>query len=145
MGIRQPLSGAYHRNGITSCSWCYQQGHSAKVCPRLDASAKAGSLNALKYQKKLNGATGRLCGYCADEGHSSGNCPKRYDTFKKLTLSEKEMSEKALAWLKEIGFGPGAMLSGMARESGWNSKKNKAERIVIIEEFKGKQIGRAHV
>ena len=135
MAIRQPISGTYDNRGYKVCSWCYQSDHTAIDCQRLDTAVGNGLMRAIKYKKKLNGSTGRLCGYCADEGHVSNNCPKRYNDAKALVLSEKEISDKAFAWLKEIGFGPGAMLSGMAREKGWNSR-GKSERIVIIEEFK---------
>jgi len=124
-----------------ACSWCYSRGHDAHGCTSLQSSVETGNAAAISLQKKINGITARLCGYCADEKHSSTVCPKRFADYKNALLNQKSDADKAFDWLKEIGFGPGAMLSGMARESGWNSK-NKEDKIVVIEEFRGHTLNR---
>lgn len=116
------------------CSWCYQLGHDANNCPGLKRYVSAGDVRALKFQKRLDGTSGRLCGYCGHENHSSVNCTKRFNDFKAGLIKQKDKADNAFSWLKEIGFGPGAMLSGMSRESSYRSR-NKDERIVVIEEF----------
>lgn len=116
-----------------SCGYCWQHGHDAKSCPRLKTQLESGSVRAKKFSNNLNGG-GRVCGYCADKGHSSTNCSKRFDDYVPTLAKQKAIANQAFSWLHEIGFGPGAMLSAMATESGWRAA-NKDQRMVIIEEF----------
>ena len=122
------------QNKYGGCGWCYSRAHKAQDCPNLKHSVGQNSIAAIKYDKRLNGSTGRLCGYCGDENHTSGICPKRFEDSRRTVVSERQIAEKAFEWLKEIGFGPGAMLSGMGRTSSWNSRE-KGDRIIVIEEF----------
>jgi hypothetical protein len=51
-----------------------------------------------------------------------------------MYAKQVQVADAAFAWLHEIGFGPGAMLSAMASESRWRAK-NKDQKMVIIEDF----------
>lgn len=115
------------------CGWCYDTQHKASDCEKLKQKANEGNVVAIKYVNSLNGG-GRLCAYCAGSGHTSTKCSKKFDTLKRLAEKEKIIAEPAFEWLKEIGFGPGAMLTGMSKE-GYYSKRGKDERIVIISDF----------
>jgi hypothetical protein len=120
-----------------TCSYCHQFKHGADTCDSLKRAIARGDLRAVKFQNKLVGG-GRLCGYCAGRGHSSSKCDKRFDTYRQALLKMQEDCDKAFTWLHEIGFGPGAMLSGMSKEHKWsyiNKKDNKADRTVIIGDF----------
>jgi hypothetical protein len=115
------------------CGWCYMQGHDASSCPRLEQSVQNGNMKAIKFHKSVT-TGGRVCGYCAEEKHSSTNCPKRFSDAKYEVAKEQQVASNAFAWLHEIGFGPGAMLSAMAAECGW-SAEGKDQKMVVIEEF----------
>lgn len=129
MAIKNP------KNRYGGCSYCYQQKHDAHTCPRLALHEQQGDTTAIKFRKKLNGTIGRLCSYCGDEAHNSTRCGKRFDDHKTTLLQEKITAEPAFAWLQEIGFGVGCMISGMAKEYSYYSR-GKEERVVIIGEFR---------
>lgn len=116
------------------CTYCRATGCAADRCTVLAKDVAAGVIGAVKYQNKMMGG-GRLCGYCAGSGHSSAKCERRFDTYRKNLDKHHVDCEKAFAWLHEIGFGPGAMLSGMARERRYSYKASKGEKAVIIEDF----------
>lgn len=122
------------------CTFCKARGHGADKCAILVREVASGRVTAIKFQNKLNGGR-RLCGYCAGSGHSSTKCEKRFTDYRqKLDIHHKDC-EKAFVWLHEIGFGPGAMLSGMARERRWSSRHgNKGEKAVIIENFSNRTL-----
>lgn len=120
--------------GSGQCGYCYSHGHGADNCSLLKQRVEAGNIYAKKFLNSINGG-GRVCGYCAEKGHSTATCSSRFNDFKTGLLNQKTKADSAFVWLHEIGFGPGAMLSGMSRESSWRSK-DKAERIVIINDFK---------
>lgn len=122
------------------CTFCKARGCSANKCLVLKKQVLAGRVTAIKFQNKMNGG-GRLCGYCAGGGHSSAKCEKRFEVYKQNLSIHHTDCEKAFAWLHEIGFGPGAMLSGMARERRYSyGDKSKGEKAVIIEDFHGKTL-----
>lgn len=121
--------------GNGNCGYCYQQGHNARDCDLLKTRVVAGNVNAKKFQNSINGG-GRVCGFCADKEHSSTNCPSRFYQFKHSVMVQKNLADPAFAWLHEIGFGPGAMLNGMSRESRYYSR-SKDERIVVIKDVVG--------
>lgn len=115
------------------CGYCYSHGHDAMGCKLLSDRIAAGNVYAKKFYNSINGG-GRVCGYCAEKGHSTAICSTRFYDFKSALSNQKVKADPAIAWLREIGFGPGAMLSGMARESSWRSR-DKGEKIVIINDF----------
>ena len=119
------------RNG--SCGYCYQQGHDASACNLLKLRVEAGNVHAKKFHNSISGG-GRVCGFCAEGNHSSTNCPSRFYEYKHSLSQMKSVADKAFAWLHEVGFGPGAMLSAMAAEYGWRAD-GKDQKMVIIEEF----------
>lgn len=118
------------------CKWCgkWQKGHLVQSCNYFQSALAKGSLRAVKLKTRMETGSGRVCAACADPNHSSTVCPKKFDTIKANLARQKEDYDKAFEWLHEIGFGPGAMLNGMASEYGWRSK-GKSERLVVIEEF----------
>lgn len=119
-----------------SCSYCYQNdGHDATNCPLMQTRANQGNVYAKKLMNSYNGG-GRVCGFCADKEHSSTNCPSRFYQFRHSVMVQKNLADSAFAWLHEIGFGPGAMLNGMSRESRYYSS-TKDERIVVINDVVG--------
>lgn len=120
-----------------SCSYCYQNdGHDATNCPLMQTRANQGNVRAKKLMNSFNGG-GRLCGFCAEKDHSSTNCPSRFYQFRHSVMIQKNLADSAFAWLHEIGFGPGAMLNGMSRESRYYSNNTKDERIVVINDVVG--------
>lgn len=118
-----------------SCSYCFKSdnGHNASNCPLLSLRASGGNVYAKKLQNRYSGG-GRVCSFCAEKDHNSTNCPSRFYQFKASLVNQKQVADPAFQWLHEIGFGPGAMLNGMSRESAYWSK-NKEERIVVINDF----------
>jgi hypothetical protein len=118
---------------IKRCSWCYSTSHSAKECDVLKNRAEEGNVRAKKFINDINGGK-RVCGYCAGEDHSSSKCKTRFNDFKSSLVKSQSDIEKVFIWLHQIGFGPGAMISGIAKK-GWYSKNNKKENIVVIEDF----------
>lgn len=118
---------------VKRCSWCYSHLHTAKECTMLKAKAEEGNVRAIKFLNDINGGN-RLCGYCAGENHTSTKCEKRFNDFKRRLTKSRDITDEAFKWLHQIGFGPGAMISGLAKK-GWYSKNNKKENIVVIEEF----------
>ena len=120
-----------------SCKWCgkYRSAHSTETCQYFQAALANGSLSAIKLQAKIQSGGRRVCGYCAHTEHASTKCPKRFNDERAKILRTRGAIEDAFKWLHEIGFGPGAMLSGMAAEYRWNSR-GKNEKLVVIEEFK---------
>lgn len=121
-----------------TCTWCHLGGHDASQCTRLTDSVKKGQIRAIKFHKKIT-TGGRVCGYCAEDNHSSPKCPKRFDDAKLMYASQKQVADAAFAWLHEIGFGPGAMLSAMATESSWRAR-GKDQKMVIIEDFTNRTV-----
>ena len=56
------------------------------------------------------------CKNCFMQGHKRKECPKSFHDFKSALENERYKVDKAFEWLHEIGFGPGCMITGMARE-----------------------------
>ena len=115
------------------CQYCWYR-HETKDCPRLKNDVILGNIRALKVQHKFSGAKGRLCAFCASNSHAQKTCPKKFDDAKKNLLWQKNAAEPAFEWIKEIGFGPGCLLTGMARERSYRAM-DKAEQLVVIEDF----------
>lgn len=119
-----------------ACKWCgrYQKAHEVQSCPHFQSALARGVIRAVKIQAKIQSGGKRVCGYCANAEHASTKCPKRFNDEKHKLTTIFTKAEEAFKWLHEIGFGPGAMLSGMANERYYNSR-NKEEKIVVIEDF----------
>jgi hypothetical protein len=119
------------------CKWCgrYQTAHTIDACSYYKAALAAGRIRALKVKAKMDSGGKRVCGYCADINHASTKCPTKFNKRKAKLSAEIEAFDKAFEWLHEIGFGPGAMLNGMANEYRWNAR-TKEEKMVVIEDFR---------
>ena len=120
----------------TSCKWCgnWQRGHTVDSCTYFESALKRNVLRAVKLKAKMESGGKRVCAYCASVDHASTKCPNKFYDTKAHLLKVKNQADAAFVWLHEIGFGPGAMLSGMATERGWSSG-GKGEKIVVIENF----------
>lgn len=119
------------------CKWCgrYQTAHTIDACSYFQAALNKGSIQALKVKAKMDSGGKRVCGYCADTKHASTKCPVKFNNRKAKLSSEVEAVDKAFEWLHEIGFGPGAMLNGMANEYRWRAR-TKEEKMVVIGDFR---------
>ena len=119
------------------CTWCgrWQTGHTIDSCSYFKAALTAGRMRAVKMKAKMDSGGKRVCGYCAGTEHASTKCSKKFNDHRAKLSSEISDLDKAFEWLHEIGFGPGAMLNGMANEYRWNSR-GKEEKMVVIGDFK---------
>lgn len=119
----------------TRCPYC-KNFHELAVCTSYQYGLKNKSLSAIKLKNKIESGGGRVCATCASVEHTSNKCPKKFDDKKKALTNQKAKADNAFAWLHEIGFGPGCMLSGMSNERSYGTR-GKEERIVVVEEFGG--------
>ena len=118
------------------CLWCgrYQKAHTVDNCTYFKAALVNGRMRAIKLQAKIQSGGRRVCGYCASLEHASTRCSKRFEDKRANLMATRQAVDEAFVWLYEIGFGPGAMISGMANERMW-SGRGKGEKVVVIEDF----------
>lgn len=114
------------------CNYCYKK-HSEEFCNTLELDVSNKKIKAVLFKNKIIGGP-RLCTYCATPGHTVSRCEQRFIKYRALLERVKSDADAAFAWLHQIGFGPGAMLSGMASGGGYTTR-DKGNRLVCIEPF----------
>jgi len=124
----------YTTRNNTRCAYCgTTPPHTPLECKRLLECASAGDIYAKKVLNKAKGLK-KICGGCGDAGHFSTQCPVKFAAKRKYILEKRANLDAAFIWLHEIGFGPGCMLNGMAKDWRWASTP-KGEKMVVIEDF----------
>ena len=117
-----------------TCSYCYEQGHTKRGCPKYRAKAEewlANNPDAEGYNKpyfvreveryKSIGKS-RKCSWCEEVGHTKRTCPKRKEASAKNISKNKEWRAQILEKLTEIGLGEGALVAD----------KRKGERLYLV-------------
>lgn len=121
----------------SNCKWCgrWQTQHSINTCSYFQASLLRGDMRAIKLKAKIDSGGKRVCGYCAGLDHTSITCEKKFNDKKQVIVKSRAVMDPVFAWLHEIGFGTGAMISGMASDRFYRAG-DKGEKIVVIEDFR---------
>ena len=121
---------------IIKCKWC-SENHETNTCEKFKRALESpGNLYALKFKAKMENGGHRICRHCASNKHWGPSCPVKFNTLKSQLVQQKVIADKAFEWLHEIGFGPGCMITGMARERTYRAKE-KGDKAILIEEFTG--------
>ena len=106
-----------------TCSYCYEQGHTKRGCPKYRERAEkwlADNPDASEYNKpyfvreveryKSIGKS-RKCSWCEEVGHTKRTCPQRKEASAKNISKNKEWRAQILDKLTEIGLGEGALVA----------------------------------
>ena len=99
------------------CGYCYNTGHNKRGCPKMRQDAKNGDTWAQRQvdnykarAERQKSAGGRKCGYCEERGHTRRTCATLKSNKATSQRLNREYRNAALAWLKSIGLGTGALV-----------------------------------
>ena len=110
-----------------TCSYCYEQGHTKRGCPKYRAKAEkwlADNPDAEGFEKpyfvrEVEGykkiGKNRKCSWCEEVGHTKRTCPKRKEATAKNISKNKEWRAQVLDKLTKIGLGEGALVADSRR------------------------------
>ena len=116
------------------CSFCYGRGHNRATCPDKKKRIREnpdGYQARLERDKKARRANRtpqhRECGYCKETGHNKRTCPSLTHDRASTARDNKKFVKDFIIVCKELGFGPGTLMSVASPESLSGYTKSTAE------------------
>lgn len=101
------------KGSVTTCTYCYNTGHNRRTCPEIKKIIKEepNGWYAKRYGK--GSVSKKRCSFCDEEGHTIRTCGEYKEAVTKYTDFNEVFQEKVAKSLKELGIGPGAVLTGV--------------------------------
>ena len=111
-----------------TCSYCYEQGHTKRGCPKYRAKAEKWLAEnpdvknsydkpwwVREVERYKNIAKNRKCSWCEQKGHTKRGCPGRKEAIAKNISKNKEWRAQVLESMKKMGLGDGALIRDTRR------------------------------
>jgi len=118
------------------CSNCYSKGHNKAGCPerkeRYERAKKEDpdSWFVQNYEEEERRRKKRSCSYCKEEGHTKRTCKHIKADKEKTVEMNKAWRAIALAHLKNLGLGVGALVQ-FIHKSSWDD--DRVENVLVSE------------
>ena len=128
------------KGSVTTCRYCYQTGHNRRTCPEIKKIIKEepNGWYAKRYGK--GSVSKKRCSFCDEQGHTIRTCGEYKEAVATYTDNNEVFQKKIAKSLKELGLGPGAVLSGITtflgeggKESYWVVTKINFDAISLAE------------